>query len=699
MPETFLTSTSHSHFTQSSELTPVQAHMDGLVSTFVEKTMDVYAFTGIIGGIRAGRFITSKSFALGHPLVRFFPQIAPLAKASAGLGGLAVEASIMDGLPKMAKALLRTGELSPLHLYGEMGIRAGILHTWLSLLGFRAGGAISAYQNALAQALVQGGTIIASHHASALFGINDTPKENAGLQSMEAGAMVLQMWAGMSVVYRMAPGNIPSQPPLTLRGGASTPPLRVRGGRGAIRPVEAFEGVSPHILHTEKVDIQEPRTPIQGLLPTPSTGSPKPTSIFKDPLSAIANSPVIHEYNKGESHLVAQEGSNILVGEIKEKMDREHFDRTSYRIHYQLNEKLIGEAIIQTWTEEKSFLLIHIEIDPQHEGQGLGKLLALNYLYQAHRLGWTYVIEAIKNERLIHAAKKPFYQGHHMFSEAQIQMRGLTPDPWEPQLVSFGKPLPLAEFDVRNIRISNFTAYQIRGLPNPKLFEPLERDHPIPIMVVPRRIYSSQNNQYPFSLILDDFDNIFSENIGAEIRIAEREKRVLWMKLDQRSYTNSRNGFFKTGTPELQFTLMEGETRGYVRIYLEPNTITRHVINTTSEKTNGGPSMASGAGTIFTEWLATQAAIHGLKFNIVQIENPQILRILLRQNLMDSKATKVEACEWEEFSRGLYNVKEVSPWNEKVRASKTLDPERDIHFLNVRGEPNPELVPPSLRKK
>jgi transcriptional regulator with XRE-family HTH domain len=207
MSETFLTQYSHSHFTQISGLTPLQSQMEGLVSTFVEKAVDGYSFGGILLGGGANPLFRSGILTASRSLVNLAPRIfSPLSRMIAWAGGFTAEAVIFDTAPKGLKVAFGSDDLSPLNLHGEMGIGHGVLHSGISLLGFKLSGLVSARQSSIVQNLFQSGAMMASHQVSGLLGITDLPRESFAQQFVEAQGIVIQLWAGMNVLHRLTPG-------------------------------------------------------------------------------------------------------------------------------------------------------------------------------------------------------------------------------------------------------------------------------------------------------------------------------------------------------------------------------------------------------------------------------------------------------------------------------------------------------------
>jgi hypothetical protein len=206
MPETFLTSTSHSNFTQTTALTPLQTEMDSLVSTFMEKAMDGYALTGIVFGTAANGGIRGGTLTAFRPIVNLFPKLlGSVSQVGSWAAGLSAEAILFEGLPRFERVALGNEPLSLLNLYGQAGLFHGMAYSGISLLGFRFAGVLTAHQNLVVSSLMQSGVILGAHEASALLGITERSKGSLGARWMEAQVTVLQIWTGMTLLHGFAP--------------------------------------------------------------------------------------------------------------------------------------------------------------------------------------------------------------------------------------------------------------------------------------------------------------------------------------------------------------------------------------------------------------------------------------------------------------------------------------------------------------
>jgi hypothetical protein len=210
MSETFLSSVSHSNFTQNQELTPLQIQMEGVISTFVDKAMGCYTLAGVVFGGAGNRLVASGTASLIRPFLNFVPRtFAPLVRFSPAGTGFLAEAALFEMSPKGLQVLTGRGELSLLSLYGENGLIHGFAHSAANLLSLKLAGIATARQGFVVQNLSQSTAMIASEHALALLKIADKPREGLDIQFVAAQAIVLNLWAGMNVLHQLAPTLAP----------------------------------------------------------------------------------------------------------------------------------------------------------------------------------------------------------------------------------------------------------------------------------------------------------------------------------------------------------------------------------------------------------------------------------------------------------------------------------------------------------
>ncbi len=217
----------------------------------------------------------------------------------------------------------------------------------------------------------------------------------------------------------------------------------------------------------------------------------------------------------------------------------------------------------------------------------------------------------------------------------------------------------------------------VRGLPNPDLLPPELRSFRVPREIrtsETRRAHSYQLAIQPLAFhLLKDSYRVIAQRDGGEISL----------ELKASGRTAVADGFYPVGTPWVDFLIHEGPHRGHAKIYLEPGQLTLEAIQT--------QSFQKGAGTIVMDWLATQAALHGMNFGVNTIVNSQILRILSRSQLLKPGAAVLEACTY--CSTG-FDVQERGPFEDFGVLAR--NPFRD--FSKVRGAPNPTLLPAEFRR-
>jgi hypothetical protein len=206
----------------------------------------------------------------------------------------------------------------------------------------------------------------------------------------------------------------------------------------------------------------------------------------------------------------------------------------------------------------------------------------------------------------------------------------------------------------------------------------------LPPLHISRVIRSSSGSEYTHKLILSDFSQIETAAEGQAFPIAQRGPDPILLKIEKRAPYPISNSFFSSGTPGFRFTLEEGNTRGEGALLLEAKCLSLFSLATAPESSTH--PMAPGAGSIVMDWLAAQAALQQKGLRILQIENPQHLNIFMRQGLLDTANTVVEACRWTDKAWGRYTVTETFPLNaDALQSSPPPD------FFNIRGRPHPRL--------
>jgi hypothetical protein len=281
MSETFLSAISHSNFTQTSDLTPTQNQIDGLVSSLAEKTADAYALAGVFVGVGGGRAFHRGALSLFSPLTNFASGIsAPLTQLTARVVGFAAESALFGITPPVAKAVLQRN-LSLLNLYGEEGLGKTIVHSGVNLIAFKGAGVVSAQQSVVAQALLQTSAMVASQRASAFAGITDASRNGLGHQIIDAQSSVLTMWAGIHCLHQLTPNSAPRQSAKVLEIEAKQAGITSRrkyDSYSSLKPAVELAGIKGEVIAyepQEKLNPQDLTTSLSEINSGDGTGGPK----------------------------------------------------------------------------------------------------------------------------------------------------------------------------------------------------------------------------------------------------------------------------------------------------------------------------------------------------------------------------------------------------------------------------------------
>ncbi|MDL1871844.1 hypothetical protein FBR05_06530 [Deltaproteobacteria bacterium PRO3] len=195
-------------------------------------------------------------------------------------------------------------------------------------------------------------------------------------------------------------------------------------------------------------------------------------------------------------------------------------------------------------------------------------------------------------------------------------------------------------------------------------------------------IVLAREGAHPYELHLPDLSHWLRK--GAEAVIAKREGREMslktsWLSARLPAYEN-----LPPGTLRLNFRIEEGDRQGIAVVYLEKDAL--HLQNLETDR------MRPGAGTLLIDWLATQAALRGLRFHLRDTHNPQIFRILNRERIF------APGTAWAE---GFFHDPLTA---EKIRvAGPVEDPlfaeERQAAAFHITGILNPMRLPFYLRRR
>jgi len=152
-----------------------------------------------------------------------------------------------------------------------------------------------------------------------------------------------------------------------------------------------------------------------------------------------------------------------------------------------------------------------------------------------------------------------------------------------------------------------------------------------------------KDRSYSYKLALPNL-NAFNQE-GFKAVIAQREGREITLETQKVGTSNELDEYYPFGTPKIYFILREqgggSEEFGKARVYLEPNRLSYFYINTENMP-------HQGVGSLFTDWIFTQAALRGEGVGIKAITNPRVLEIVHRNQLLDpTQSATVEVFAWD----------------------------------------------------
>ncbi|MFO1462925.1 MAG: hypothetical protein U1F66_04050 [bacterium] len=192
---------------------------------------------------------------------------------------------------------------------------------------------------------------------------------------------------------------------------------------------------------------------------------------------------------------------------------------------------------------------------------------------------------------------------------------------------------------------------------------------------------------WSYELVLEDLESLLQP--GAERVIARRNGGEMKLQLVETDVSSGNNPYVVPGTPYYRFLIREGESLGLMTIFLEKGQLQLFNIQNTEGTQNRG-ELLPGAGTMVLDWLASQAAMRGDRFSILDVINPRIFHILKERSLF-SRFNLVEFCQLD--GKNGHRINSMAPLeNDAFRARHWQK-----GFFNVRGNANPELLVPELR--
>ncbi len=193
-------------------------------------------------------------------------------------------------------------------------------------------------------------------------------------------------------------------------------------------------------------------------------------------------------------------------------------------------------------------------------------------------------------------------------------------------------------------------------------------------------IVLAREGEHPYELHLPDLSHWLRK--GAEAVIAKREGRELSLKTSWLSARLPAYESLPPGTLRLNFRIEEGDRQGIAVAYLEKDAI--HLQNLETDR------MRPGAGTLLIDWLATQAALRGMRFHLRDTHNPQIFRILNRERIFAPATGRAEGSFHDPLTA------------EKIRVSGPIEDslfgeEHQAAAFHITGTLNPARLPFYLR--
>lgn len=352
----------------------------------------------------------------------------------------------------------------------------GLATDFLSFGVLRGVGRLAQGQNIFLAHTLQAGGMVGAHHLAYGMGLATAPQGTTFEQFLEAERMNVLQIASLSLLHTVSGGRFQSREraqgmELEVLRNSSQPLLNSNVSQGF-----AEEGMNPqqHVMWSEAVKwVRTGRRGVEAQIYFTGT-NPSSGSLFQNSIAALSRPRDFSPYGTVEEMEIAHEGALQLVGRLSGRYLAPEGVR--YTLNYYLNGDYVGYLTHQVIPETKTLRLIDMKISPQMQGKNLGKVVMLYHLYQAHLAGWQFTRDLITNQKLIQTANRPFEEGLNMYlPDARVQKLMMTMDPWEPEIIPEGEPLPLYTTDTMAWQTNNYTAYRITGTPNPDLFRRLER--------------------------------------------------------------------------------------------------------------------------------------------------------------------------------------------------------------------------------
>lgn len=180
-------------------------------------------------------------------------------------------------------------------------------------------------------------------------------------------------------------------------------------------------------------------------------------------------------------------------------------------------------------------------------------------------------------------------------------------------------------------------------------------------------------------------ERLLGMQLGDKIDIAERDGKALSMKLLGQERNRRKKFLVGEGLELSSFELEEAGIKGHWRLYLERGRLSSYYLEVRDHRVAGSPWMKPGAGSVALEWLMNQAAHGGYGVDLLEIVNPRIVEMVLRQGWMDPQRSRVESGVRERGS-GDYHTLQEFPLSdmEQLSAFRVREYPQN-HYLNIRG--------------
>jgi hypothetical protein len=182
---------------------------------------------------------------------------------------------------------------------------------------------------------------------------------------------------------------------------------------------------------------------------------------------------------------------------------------------------------------------------------------------------------------------------------------------------------------------------------------------------------------------------------GERFLLAQRDSQVITAELIERGQGLPEDVFFEVADPkqvrEIKLLVQENGTAGLLHFFLTPQETFLFEIDTRN-RTEYGPAMKKGAGSILLTWLATQAALRGVQFAVTGIENFKVADILVKQGLIAAGTGRVEF--YHSYKEGRYAcTKKFSLDSESsLYAYQSFRLDYPKKFLVISGRAEPRLA-------